>query len=828
MSFTCALLVAASLVSVVQSGGKGARSVYEKYKTRQANRRDYWESTEPRAIPAYMVMSSGQYYSFTNKKVHLRSYGGDYYRAQDKCDDMGDDCWGFQTTFGCKDRLGCSQALILEDPKRARKVRTKGTNVYAKKTQTWDAVPLQCSGLVQDEDVEQVGECEEACTQDVDCEIYQWMDDNTCWRGKSQKCHGNDQVVEGYRARPIYWAFTKTDCENLKSDSTADNDLWQCQYNCQWDMTCEMYQFDKKGKCYRGKGKNCQDMHSIKISDSGKKDYKFKWKSLDKDCDGLSRDKRASTSDECKQNCANDNKCSIWQFMDNERCYRGQATQCSSKKNSDVQDSGYRWYIGNGDSHDDNTDDNESQEEYVVMPKGQTCPDDQTITTEAECEALADANPELKWDGSKNWSDRPYGCVVENDMNAPASQVNFNKKKSGSPENDDQAALCFNAEDTDEDYYHYEAPVEGETCQKPLTTRSQCMQMASDHPELIWDGSRNWDNRPAGCVITMADGEVHWNGFDGKFGVESDSVQVPLCYSDGGCGGATHQDLNGEKDRTVEQTTYEGTTDAEKDQSCCSKCQSNAECEYWVRDTETNRCWLKSNNGRDIEPVANANRRGGVKQIARTGRSFTLASDDAMTLPDARSLCQSRDEYLAVPRDQDETDAIRALLPGGKDVRAWLGIHQGSNMVWSMDDPDLNLEWANWREDEGNDNRGTTSGAAMIWKPKWSGEWYDMKIDGRRHYAVCQTVTTSDSDSGPKKCTSCSCTGWDGSNYSSCRKVTASRPCDGYCVQCESDGETPMPGSHTKHSEECARYESKDVDPSPSQRMRRRLLELNY
>lgn len=429
-----------------------------------------------------------------------------------------------------------------------------------------------------------------------------------------------------------------------------------------------------------------------------------------------------------------------------------------------MQDSGYRWYIGNGDSHDDNTDDNES-EDYVVMPHGHTCPHHQAITTEEECEALADANPELNWDGSKKWSDRPYGCVIDTDTNAPATNVNFNKKKSGSPEKHDQAALCFNAEDTDEDYNKYEAPVEGESCQKPITTRAQCMQMAMDHPELDWDGSRHWDNRPAGCVITAADGDVNWNEFDGHFGVESTAAQVPLCYSDGGCKGATHQDLTGDHHRNVEITTYEGTTEAEKDQSCCSKCQSNDECEYWVRDTTTNRCWLKSNSGHHIEAQANENRRGAVKQIARTGRSYTLASDSAMTLTDARSSCHARGEYLAVPRDQSETDAIRALLPSG-DARAWLGIHQGSNLVWSMDDPDLELEWANWRDGEGEDGHGTTAGAAMVWRSDWAGEWYDMEIDARKHYAVCQSVSASD--------------------------------------------------------------KSGDVDPSPSRHMRRRLLELNF
>jgi len=369
-------------MNVVHSGG-AVTNVIEKHKTRQSKRVDYIESTTPRAIPSYATISSGSYYSFANRRVKLRSFGGNYYRAQEKCDEMGDECWGFQTTFGCEDRLGCSQALILEDPKNARKLRTKGTTVYAKQTRTWDAVPLQCTGLVADPDATQVGECEENCTQDADCEIYQWMQDGTCLRGSSQRCQGRDQVLEGYRSRPIYWAFTRTDCDNLKSDSTAENNLRQCQDNCEWDMTCEMYTFDRQGNCRRGQGENCREVLSIGIEESGKKDYRFKWKSLDKECDGLSRDNRASTSDECKQNCADDENCSIWQFMKSEGCFRGQATQCSSRKNPDVQDSGYRWYIGNGDSTDDNTDD-ESED---AVPAWGTCDEFSVCESGTSCRA---------------------------------------------------------------------------------------------------------------------------------------------------------------------------------------------------------------------------------------------------------------------------------------------------------------------------------------------------------------------------------------------------------------------------------------------------------
>ena len=57
-------------------------------------------------------------------------------------------------------------------------------------------------------------------------------------------------------------------------------------------------------------------------------------------------------------------------------------------------------------------------------------------------------------------------------------------------------------------------------------------------------------------------------------------------------------------------------------------------------------------------------------------------------------------------------------------------------------------------------------------------------------------------------CKSCSCSKWDGSDYSNCRVTTDSNPCNGYCVKCEADGVTPMPGGWMAHGEECNKYEA--------------------
>jgi hypothetical protein len=40
-------------------------------------------------------------------------------------------------------------------------------------------------------------------------------------------------------------------------------------------------------------------------------------------------------------------------------------------------------------------------------------------------------------------------------------------------------------------------------------------------------------------------------------------------------------------------TVYEGSTDEEKDESCCSQCRLNPDCDFWVRATDSNKCSLK-------------------------------------------------------------------------------------------------------------------------------------------------------------------------------------------------------------------------------------------
>ena len=56
-----------------------------------------------------------------------------------------------------------------------------------------------------------------------------------------------------------------------------------------------------------------------------------------------------------------------------------------------------------------------------------------------------------------------------------------------------------------------------------------------------------------------------------------------------GCA-ATMQEMKGDLVATVQ---HSGTSDPERDTSCCSQCNANPECEFWVRSTANSNCFLK-------------------------------------------------------------------------------------------------------------------------------------------------------------------------------------------------------------------------------------------
>merc|ERR1712174_191043 len=69
----------------------------------------------------------------------------------------------------------------------------------------------------------------------------------------------------------------------------------------------------------------------------------------------------------------------------------------------------------------------------------------------------------------------------------------------------------------------------------------------------------------------------------------------------------------------------------------------------------------------------------------------------------------------------------RTLLPSG-NVRAWLGIYRTNDLTWLKDNGE-NMGWTNWRSGEGNDRRGLTAGAGMVWQ-----------LAGQANGMICQTM----------------------------------------------------------------------------------------
>jgi len=98
--------------------------------------------------------------------------------------------------------------------------------------------------------------------------------------------------------------------------------------------------------------------------------------------------------------------------------------------------------------------------------------------------------------------------------------------------------------------------------------------------------------------------------------------------------GATHQELGGRGARDVATVAYSGSTDAERDRSCCAACSARSDCEYWVRATNSRHCWLKSNGGNPITSTKSSVRRGGMRAL-----EISLAEEEEDTQEIEESEC---------------------------------------------------------------------------------------------------------------------------------------------------------------------------------------------
>ena len=96
------------------------------------------------------------------------------------------------------------------------------------------------------------------------------------------------------------------------------------------------------------------------------------------------------------------------------------------------------------------------------------------------------------------------------------------------------------------------------------------------------------------------------------------------------CNGATHGEMTGVGARRVDLTTYDGSTELEKDISCCKKCTLNINCEYWVRATDSSNCWLKTNDGNEVQDIQSSTRRGGLRASGISYVSIFSSSYDVI------------------------------------------------------------------------------------------------------------------------------------------------------------------------------------------------------
>jgi len=482
-------------------------------------------------------------------------------------------------------------------------------------------------------------------------------------------CHGNKQVVEGYRARPVFWSFTPTECDGLKYDSTAEGNLEQCQYNCQWDATCDMYEFRKTEKCWRGQSDDCKSLASPLVDNNGKKDEKFKWKNLRKDCSGLTHDAGATTSDECKQNCASSD-CSIWQFKVNGKCWSGHASECSPDKDLTVEDGGYRWYINNGDSEEDDTDDKELSSNL--------CPD---------------------------------GYVaIPNNLGGSGKEF---------------------------------AP--------------------SDSSWTIEDCKDVCDARK-GCT---------------SFEFASGTSQSGRCgtYTDG------WDNVKGDDDRLFGGSNW---------RSC-------------LKDDDKSFNKLCPHGYKAI-----SNNLGGA------GKIFA-PSDSSRTIEDCKDICDAREGCTSFEfaSGSKQSGGCGTYTDGSENVKGDDNrLSKDSNWRSCLkEDVTYNCMYGKSMQRSGEVTRTSLEGCKNRFKP--SGQAF-VYYPGSRHCQGSDGTGLTNTEGwyaceSQQKCTDCSCYDWDGSNYSRCRRTTASDPCNGYCVKCEADGVTPMPGGHTGHTQQCDAYEKRDV-----------------
>lgn len=127
----------------------------------------------------------------------------------------------------------------------------------------------------------------------------------------------------------------------------------------------------------------------------------------------------------------------------------------------------------------------------------------------------------------------------------------------------------------------------------------------------------------------------------------------------------------------VLETFYSGSTEEEKDESCCSKCRANPDCEFWVRSTTSTQCALR----KGFTGFMTSTSRGNFKhKVWNSKLSFKVAGTYTITI-DAfdLKLSDSEKELASVP-------VLAGIPEGGVVMDSWnmlrVLVRQDRVQVW--------------------------------------------------------------------------------------------------------------------------------------------------
>ena len=128
----------------------------------------------------------------------------------------------------------------------------------------------------------------------------------------------------------------------------------------------------------------------------------------------------------------------------------------------------------------------------------------------------------------------------------------------------------------------------------------------------------------------------------------------------------------------VAKVQYSGTTEREKDASCCQQCSADPECEFWVRATDTSDCWLK----RGFQEEQASNKRLGALRVEASAscqcesidhsgacRGYNADADPGFctSIIDEQSCTSKKNGFGQLPCRWKEDQGRMALAPAIED-----------------------------------------------------------------------------------------------------------------------------------------------------------------